>query len=687
GNNWIYDGGSFRPALSWDFAMHLQDVDELAPGGYAIPFGVSPSDPSTFPGHGTHTSGIVAATSNRIGVAGACWNCSLMMARINFRTGQLANAITWLTDHGAQAINMSFGYTGLNAPEMQMVSDALDFATQRGVVLTASSGNDLADLNFPASDARVLAIGGIQADGSFWKRTTCPFGDPTHNDLRECGSNYAVTPGSRMSDLMAPADSVLSTVYTGKDYDTDLGCGQSTSPTTPGYGLCTGTSMSAPYVAGIVGLLRSANPLLKTADVRAALIRHASHSASQDPKIGYGVPNAAASVADVLGIVAGRPLTNRLTPLFSFYSGTAKDHFYTTSPQMASAALFGNLYETCERVPGASCATSAVSYQPVGPQVPWYAFPGYETCPSPCTVAPRASVYIFSGDTPPVDGAPPLVPLYRMHFKGASPTNPSASNRNTTYTTEPLGLVYFKNLGFELDGIEGYIYKSCSPEPGCIPSGAVRLYRYYNSTRDDYAIFPESELAQMQADGYVGPNGLNDTIGYVYPNVDSDGDNLIDGFETLIGTDPQKADSDCDGISDGTEIFGYPAGDPLSSPGCLPPNDSKVLSQKVTATMLTGHSYTVSITVKNVGSQAWSPVGPTCNAYRLGSLNTNWNVNRADLSAAVAPGKEVTFTFNVIAPKPGTYNFQWRMVQECVTWFGELSPNVAVNVLKSNIEN
>lgn len=86
--------------------------------------------------------------------------------------------------------------------------------------------------------------------------------------------------------------------------------------------------------------------------------------------------------------------------------------------------------------------------------------------------------------------------------------------------------------------------------------------------RDDYAVFPESELSQKVAEGYVSTPGLNDWIGYVYPKVDRDGDQVIDGFETLAGTNPLRADSDCDGRSDGQEMLQFPYGDPLGVPGC-----------------------------------------------------------------------------------------------------------------------
>ena len=51
------------------------------------------------------------------------------------------------------------------------------------------------------------------------------------------------------------------------------------------------------------------------------------------------------------------------------------------------------------------------------------------------------------------------------------------------------------------------------------------------------------------------------------------------------------------------------------------PKDAVVVKQKVPVTMVAGQVYEVSITLKNTGSLAWNPVGPQCNAYRLGSVN------------------------------------------------------------------
>ena len=113
--------------------------------------------------------------------------------------------------------------------------------------------------------------------------------------------------------------------------------------------------------------------------------------------------------------------------------------------------------------------------------------------------------------------------------------------------------------------------------------------------------------------------------------------------------------------------------------------DAQILSQTVPVSLFAGQPYQVSMRLKNVGTQSWNLVGPQCNAFRLGSVNpydnTTFGTSRAELPATVAPGGEVTVTFNITAPStPGTYNFQRRMVHECVEWFGDPSANVVVTV-------
>jgi hypothetical protein len=112
-----------------------------------------------------------------------------------------------------------------------------------------------------------------------------------------------------------------------------------------------------------------------------------------------------------------------------------------------------------------------------------------------------------------------------------------------------------------------------------------------------------------------------------------------------------------------------------------PSNQAEFVSQSVKTAMYVGESYQVSVTMRNVGNTTW-PAGST---YKLGSQNPQdnftWGLNRVVLTQAVAPGAQVTIDFIVTAPgTKGTYNFQWRMVQEGVEWFGALTQNVQVTV-------
>jgi hypothetical protein len=101
--------------------------------------------------------------------------------------------------------------------------------------------------------------------------------------------------------------------------------------------------------------------------------------------------------------------------------------------------------------------------------------------------------------------------------------------------------------------------------------------------------------------------------------------------------------------------------------------------------MVAGRSYQVSVTFRNTGTNTWT----SPSNYRLWSQNPQdnsvWGMGRVGLNAgeSIASGQQKTFTWNVTAPAvAGSYKFQWRMLQEGVTWFGTLTNNVAVTVTK-----
>jgi|GEM_PF-5159189 len=141
-----------------------------------------------------------------------------------------------------------------------------------------------------------------------------------------------------------------------------------------------------------------------------------------------------------------------------------------------------------------------------------------------------------------------------------------------------------------------------------------------------------------------------------------------------------------------------------SSSSAIAQSDSAqfVAQTAPSTTMVAGHSYPVSVTMKNTGTATWTTgpaqAGSQPTGYMLVALNptgTNqWNTvpgisyynNSVPIpatgAASVAPGQTATFGFTITAPSaPGSYNFQWQMIHNYVVIFGAATPNVPVQVV------
>lgn len=240
-------------------------------------------------GHGTAVAGIAAAsTNNSLGVAGACWNCRVMPVKVcepdpnvdDCPYSIVIQGIHHAVEHGAKVINMSLGgeTTQLGALIWQ---DAIDYAHTQGVTMVAIAGNENNDLTtpysfYPAQANYVIAVGATNA-----------------SDQR-CDENYDTCLWSGSSghgrdlDVMAPGDNIRTTDlmgsggYEGADYATILG----------------GTSLSAPFVSGLAGLILSVNPSLSPDDVEQKIKEHAVDlgAPNRDDYYGWGRIDAFASV-------------------------------------------------------------------------------------------------------------------------------------------------------------------------------------------------------------------------------------------------------------------------------------------------------------------------------------------------------------------------------------------------------
>jgi subtilisin family serine protease len=193
-------------------------------------------------GHGTHVAGIVASRgNNRNGNAGICWSAKLVAVKfMNSRgkgsTSDAIEGIRYAVEKGLKIINCSFG----SSSKSSALHDAVDYAQSHNALLVVAAGNDGKNIDkspvYPASftDSNILAVAAS-----------------TSGDGLASFSNF----GSESVDVAAPGDDIFSTYMGG------------------GYKTLSGTSMAAPYAAGLAAMLRKQESDAHYGDLRYA-IRH-----------------------------------------------------------------------------------------------------------------------------------------------------------------------------------------------------------------------------------------------------------------------------------------------------------------------------------------------------------------------------------------------------------------------------
>lgn len=263
-------------------------------------FGSKDSDPmddlpevtGSYGGHGTHIAGIIGAIPNNGQVAGVMWNCKIMPVKMvgngsltvsypfgawnwDFSTtafpSDVADAIDYAVNNGAHVINLSYGFPDMGEPLNQVVlrvpllNEAILNAYNNNVIVVASMGNEYKDgnpTNYPAAFPDVIAVGNTTNDNP-----------PQRWETSSSGSHICVS---------APGRSIISTTRGG------------------GTGPKTGTSMSAPVVSGVAGLIISQgldrNYNLTNDDVR-HILEGTAHDVTStgvgfDNQTGYGIVDA-----------------------------------------------------------------------------------------------------------------------------------------------------------------------------------------------------------------------------------------------------------------------------------------------------------------------------------------------------------------------------------------------------------
>jgi Subtilase family len=260
-------------------------------------------------GHGTHTTGIIAAASNNgIGIAGLTWGGQVLVVKVFDGQGEftdsvtLANAIEYAADPArgaAKVINMSLGLKLFDPTKIadKRLSDAIGYAETKDVLMIASAGNyqpsdndATKKLYYPASDDRVIPVGAVD-----------PFN--TIAGLTARGNNKLImAPGQGTSFTPLGEAGIWSTKSGG------------------GYEARYGTSEAAPQVAAIAGLIRGQNTGLTALQTRGILESTAKDlgTPGRDTDYGFGLlqagaalrkagnPNATPSVKTTIYVYADR---------------------------------------------------------------------------------------------------------------------------------------------------------------------------------------------------------------------------------------------------------------------------------------------------------------------------------------------------------------------------------------------
>ena len=212
--------------------------------GYDFANNDSDTMDADFEGHGTHVSGIIAASNNDFGVTGVAPEVKILPLKVandedgNILTSSVAEALNYGKEMGIEIFNCSYGggdsdpaeYAVLkNYPEALFICAAGNGDTETGLP------NDTDITSYYPADYdldNIISVASISET----------------NELSSF-SNY----GKITVDLAAPGEDIYSTV---KD----------------AYGYLDGTSMAAPFVTGAVSLMKSINPNMTVLKVKEKLL-------------------------------------------------------------------------------------------------------------------------------------------------------------------------------------------------------------------------------------------------------------------------------------------------------------------------------------------------------------------------------------------------------------------------------
>ncbi|MCC2030689.1 S8 family serine peptidase [Microbacterium allomyrinae] len=274
----IIDTGIGKGPVEFDGAVAGgTDVSGVGASDGRTPVGAVDAD------HGSWVASLAAGrgTGPGTGMIGVAPEAELLSVSVGFGSSatrsfadQIADAIRWSVDNGADVINMSLTTNLPDWPESW--DDAFLYAFDHDVVVVVAAGNrgsGTTRVGAPATIPGVLTVAGVDPQGK--------------------ASVNASTQGITIG-VAAPSEDLIGVSADGRLVQWD------------------GTSGAAPIVAGIAALVRSAHPDLDADDVINRIVKTARPAAAAterpDPLYGYGLVDAAAAVSATVPSVSANPM-------------------------------------------------------------------------------------------------------------------------------------------------------------------------------------------------------------------------------------------------------------------------------------------------------------------------------------------------------------------------------------------
>ena len=229
-NMWVNKGEIPGNGIDDDENGYVDDIHGASTIGSTYDHTGDPMDDHA---HGTHVAGIIAASNNKEGIVGVAYNAKIMAVKAGqgsgiFLQSDIAEAILYAYENGADVINMSFGGTACSIA----VQDALSVAYTRSTLVAAAGNSGMPNQptdyypalpSYPGALSYVIGVMSVNSQG-----------------IESGFTNWDVYGFNTVEyEMYAPGEGIMSTLPGGN------------------YGKLSGTSMAAPIVSGAAALLRS----------------------------------------------------------------------------------------------------------------------------------------------------------------------------------------------------------------------------------------------------------------------------------------------------------------------------------------------------------------------------------------------------------------------------------------------